>query len=120
MIRKHPPPFRLQILVFSPSDQSPLHPVNAGKLLIEWTLDSITASPDLCMRMLNLFLTVMVLAPVASAYSFYDNPEQDPLPPTGPDSDEELHKKWDVEVYCSANASHCFGSSPYKHIVDPQ
>ncbi|KAM0796048.1 arginase family-domain-containing protein [Usnea florida] len=49
------------------------------------------------MRMLNLLLTVMVLAPFASAYSFYDNPEQDPLPPTGPESDEELHRKWDFE-----------------------
>lgn len=32
-----------------------------------------------------------------SASSFYDNPEQDPLP-SGPGQDEELHRKWDLEV----------------------
>ena len=110
----NPPPFGFQILVSSSSDKPALPPlpVNAGKLLIEWTL--------LRIRMLKLLLTVLALAPFASTSSFYDNPEQDPLPPTGPDSDEELHRKWDFEVYCSTNASHCSGSSPYKHIIDPQ
>ena len=31
------------------------------------------------------------------AHSFYDNPEQYPLP-SGPDADDELHRKWDHEV----------------------
>ncbi|KAF7512513.1 hypothetical protein GJ744_001448 [Endocarpon pusillum] len=32
-----------------------------------------------------------------SAKSFYDNPEQDPLPPSHESTLEELHKKWDFE-----------------------
>ena len=35
-----------------------------------------------------------LLAFPASSRSFYDNPEQDPIPR----SSEELHKKWDFEV----------------------
>lgn len=30
--------------------------------------------------------------------SFYDNPEQDVLPLSGPEADEELHRRWDFEV----------------------
>ena len=47
------------------------------------------------------FLSLSLFAPVFS--SFYDNPEQDPSPPTDTDSAEELHRKWDFEVllcYC--------------------
>ena len=47
------------------------------------------------------FLSLSLFAPVFS--SFYDNPEQDPLPPTDADSADELHRKWDFEVllcYC--------------------
>lgn len=46
----------------------------------------------------NLFVcTVCVLSLHSSAGSFHDNPEQDPLP-SGPDADEELHRKWDTDV----------------------
>ena len=45
-----------------------------------------------------LFLLVTISSHVLSS-SFYDNPEQDPLPPAGPDSIEELHRKWDFEVH---------------------
>lgn len=47
--------------------------------------------------MFCLLLALLVLASFARTSSFYDNPEQDPLPPTGPDSAEELHRKWDFE-----------------------
>lgn len=50
-------------------------------------------------RMFYVLLALLVLSPFArTSSSFYDNPEQDPLPPTGPDSTEELHRKWDFEV----------------------
>ena len=45
-----------------------------------------------------LFLLVTISSHILSS-SFYDNPEQDPLPPAGPDSTEELHRKWDFEVH---------------------
>ncbi|KAI4117869.1 MAG: hypothetical protein LQ345_001987 [Seirophora villosa] len=46
---------------------------------------------------LNLLVcTVCVLSFHSSAASFYDNPEQDPLP-SGPDAAEELHRKWDTD-----------------------
>lgn len=49
-------------------------------------------------RMFYVLLALLVLSPFArTSSSFYDNPEQDPLPPTGPDSTEELHRKWDFE-----------------------
>ena len=41
-----------------------------------------------------LFLCFSLSA--AKASSFYDNPEQDPLPLE--DTPEDLHKKWDFEV----------------------
>lgn len=49
--------------------------------------------------MFCLILVLLVLSPLVRTSSFYDNPEQDPLPPTGPDSAEELHRKWDFEVF---------------------
>lgn len=49
-------------------------------------------------RMFYVLLALLVLSPFArTSSSFYDNPEQDPSPPTGPDSTEELHRKWDFE-----------------------
>lgn len=55
-------------------------------------------TPDVSyIRMFCLLLALLVLASFARTSSFYDNPEQDPLPPTGPDSAEELHRKWDFE-----------------------
>ena len=48
------------------------------------------------LRLLQLFLYFNF----ALASSFYDNPEQDPLPP-GLESDQELRRKWDFEVFAS-------------------
>ena len=48
--------------------------------------------------MLRLLLLLVTLSSYVLSSSFYDNPEQDPLPPPGPDSTEELHRKWDFEV----------------------
>ena len=45
-----------------------------------------------------------LLAPLAFSSSFYDNPEQDPLPSHGQDAAEELHQKWDFEVVFSTLA----------------
>lgn len=50
--------------------------------------------------MLSLRLLVVncfALLLQCNASSFYDNPEQDPLP-SGPGADDELHRKWDAEV----------------------
>ena len=42
--------------------------------------------------------------------SFYDNPEQGALP-SGPNADEELHRKWDHEVgSCTDVIVHLFRS----------
>ena len=41
-------------------------------------------------------LLLCFLTSAAKASSFYDNPEQDPLP--FEDTPEDLHKKWDFEV----------------------
>lgn len=51
-----------------------------------------------------LFSTILVIAvsSVTVSSSFYDNPEQDPILPPGPDSANELHRKWDFEVLCRA------------------
>ncbi|KAK3171046.1 hypothetical protein OEA41_003130 [Lepraria neglecta] len=46
--------------------------------------------------MFRPLLLIFVISSISIASSFYDNPEQDPLPP-GPDSAEELHRKWDFE-----------------------
>ena len=43
-----------------------------------------------------LLFHLISFAPVFS--SFYDNPEQDPLPPIDTDKGEDLHRKWDFEV----------------------
>ncbi|KAL8928707.1 MAG: hypothetical protein Q9172_000770 [Xanthocarpia lactea] len=43
------------------------------------------------------------------AHSFYDNPEQGPLP-SGPDADDELHRKWDHEF---RGFNHRRGLNPY-------
>ncbi|KAL2036512.1 hypothetical protein N7G274_010742 [Stereocaulon virgatum] len=48
------------------------------------------------LRMLSLLIVLLTICSFTKPSSFYDNPEQDPLPP-GPDSAEELHKKWDHE-----------------------
>ena len=50
--------------------------------------------------MLHLLLALLLLSlSIRVSASFYDNPEQDPLP----DSPEELHRKWDFEVVlCSS------------------
>ena len=54
--------------------------------------------------MFSIVLAFLLLSPFAPVFSsFYDNPEQDPLPPIDTDSAEELHRKWDFEVllcYC--------------------
>ena len=54
--------------------------------------------------MFSIVLPFLLLSPFAPVFSsFYDNPEQDPLPPIDTDSAEELHRKWDFEVllcYC--------------------
>ena len=42
-------------------------------------------------------LVVRFLVGVATASSFYDNPEQDPLPVE--ETPEDLHNKWDFEVH---------------------
>ena len=47
--------------------------------------------------MFRSLLLILVISSISTASSFYDNPEQDPLPP-GPDPAEELHRKWDFEV----------------------
>ncbi|KAK0511635.1 hypothetical protein JMJ35_006208 [Cladonia borealis] len=47
--------------------------------------------------MLRLLLLLVTLPSYVLSSSFYDNPEQDPLPPPGSDSTEELHRKWDFE-----------------------
>ena len=75
----------------------------SGTWVIERILLSTTATPDVYRRMFCLLLAALVLSHFARTSSFYDNPEQDPIPPTGPDNAEELHKKWDFEVlfcYC--------------------
>ncbi|KAL2052439.1 hypothetical protein ABVK25_007311 [Lepraria finkii] len=46
--------------------------------------------------MFRSLLLILVISSISTASSFYDNPEQDPLPP-GPDPAEELHRKWDFE-----------------------
>jgi len=43
------------------------------------------------------FLVLVVLIHTIYASSFYDNPEQDPIPPQ--DSADDLHHKWDFEVF---------------------
>lgn len=48
---------------------------------------------------LSLSLLVLILIPLAFSTSFYDNPEQDPTPPQGLGTAEEVHRKWDFEVY---------------------
>ena len=45
---------------------------------------------------IHLLLMATFLA-LAHCSSYYDNPEQDPLPPV-PDTPEDLHGKWDFEV----------------------
>ncbi|KAL8707868.1 MAG: hypothetical protein Q9220_007152 [cf. Caloplaca sp. 1 TL-2023] len=44
----------------------------------------------------TVVFVVVILVLQCLGGSFYDNPEQDPLPP-GPDTDDELHRKWDFE-----------------------
>lgn len=63
----------------------------------------------------SLLLLVTISSYVLSS-SFYDNPEQDPLPPAGADSTEELHRKWDFEVHslCGLSSNLC---SPLDHII---
>ena len=46
--------------------------------------------------MLKLASICLLLVKASKCGSFYDNPEQDVIPP--PDTPEELHKKWDFEV----------------------
>jgi len=43
------------------------------------------------------YLILLTLVHTIYASSFYDNPEQDPIPPQ--DSADDLHHKWDFEVY---------------------
>lgn len=45
---------------------------------------------------LKLASACFLLLEAANCGSFYDNPEQDIIPPR--DTTEELHKKWDFEV----------------------
>ena len=71
--------------------------------------------------MFSIVLAFLFLSPFAPVFSsFYDNPEQDPLPPTNTDSAEELHRKWDFEVlllcYCYLIA---LLSLPHDIEIDP-
>ena len=50
------------------------------------------------MKVHNLLYVLLTLSHLVSSASFYDNPDQDPLPPGDPSSTEELHRKWDFEV----------------------
>ena len=38
--------------------------------------------------------------------SFYDNPEQDVFPPTGPEAEADLRKRWDPEVFLPIIKTH--------------
>ena len=60
---------------------------------------SLIATLNLRTTTFYLSLAPLLISPSAwVAASFHDNLEQDPLPPMGPDSAEELHRKWDFEV----------------------
>ena len=53
------------------------------------------------MKAPQLLVYVFVLFEAVASGSFYDNPEQDPLPLNRADDDAELSRKWDFEVRSS-------------------
>ena len=62
-------------------------------------------------------LCVSIFVAIVAASSFYDNPEQDPLP-AGGDSQEELLRKWDFEVRFSKADLFCLLFVRPSHTVD--
>ena len=65
-----------------------------------WTRDEMYFAKPLA-------FCVLIFVTLATASSFYDNPEQDPLP-VGGESDADLLKKWDFEVRCKGALSQHF------------
>lgn len=64
-------------------------------------------------------LLLSLLSAAVSSSSFYDNPDQDPLPnpKVSPQSSEELHRKWDAEV--SVDSRHKLFSHMKRIMINP-
>lgn len=75
-----------------------VHVVDCETLCLVAGSTMIVNEPLSCLVSRAQCLFILVLCLLLQCHgSFYDNPEQDPLP-SGPDADEELHRKWDHEV----------------------
>lgn len=59
--------------------------------------------------MLLFPILVFTLICSTASSSFYDNPEQDPILPRGPENAAELRNKWEFEVFIRSNIvfQHC-------------
>ena len=88
--------------------------------VIERILLSVTATPDTHISMFYLLPAVLFFSPFIWTSSFYDNPEQDPFPPTSSDSPEELHRKWDFEVFIFLMNLNALVFFPRDFIIDLQ